>query len=234
VTLILALVVLALLDSTSIGTLFVPVLLMLAPRRLKAGPLLGYLATIAVFYLALGVLIALGAGPVLVRVGSAFGPALNWVELAGGIALFALSFRFDPKRHPDAGHELGKKWTERVHKAVESPRALVVLALTAGLIEAATMFPYLGAIALLAGAGLGAAPTAAVLAGYCLVMVLPALVLLGLRGTFADRVLPALTRVNGWFEKHAVGATGWVLAVVGFFLAADAAWRLGFLHVLDS
>lgn len=233
-TLILALVVLALLDSTSIGTLFVPVLLMLTPGRLRGAPLLGYLVTIALFYLALGVVIALGAGPLLVRLGSALGPAVNWVELAGGVALFALSFRFDPKRHPEANHDLGKKWTERVHKAAESPRALVVLALTAGLLEVATMFPYLGAIALLASAGLGTVAVTVVLAGYCVVMVLPALALLGLRLGFSDRVTPVLTRVNGWFEKHAVGATGWILAIVGFLLAVDGASQLGFVHVLGD
>jgi cytochrome c biogenesis protein CcdA len=229
VTLILSLVVLALLDSTSIGTLFIPVLLMLRPGRLRAAPLLGYLATIAVFYLALGIAIALGAGPLVARAGSALGPAGHWLELVAGVALFALSFRFDPKRRrPDAG----RRWTERVHRAVDSPRALAVLALTAGLLEAATMFPYLGAIALLAGAGLGAGGTAAVLAGYCVVMVLPALVLLALRRTLSARITPVLERLNGWFEKHAVGATGWILAIVGFMLAADGATQLGLLDAL--
>lgn len=229
-TLILSLVVLALLDSTSIGTLFVPILLMLTPGRLRIVPLLGYLATIAAFYFALGVAIALGAGPLFARIGSSLGTAGYWLELVAGVALFALSFRFDPKRRPEASRELGKKWTERVHKAAESPRALMVLALTAGLLEVATMFPYLGAIALLAGAGLGPAAIAAVLAGYCVVMVLPALGLLGLRLALTERVTPLLTRLNGWFEKHAVGATGWILGIVGFFLAADAASQLGFLN----
>jgi hypothetical protein len=228
VTLLLGLVVLALLDSTSIGTLFVPVVLMLTPGRLRAAPLLGYLVTIAVFYLALGVVLALGAGPLLGRLGSSLGDTGYWLELAAGVALFALSYRFDPKRRQDHG----KKWTERVHKSVESPRALMVLALTAGLIEAATMFPYLGAIALLAGSGVGTAGTLAVLAGYCLVMVLPALVLLGLRLALSERVTPALEKLNAWFEKHAVGATGWILAVVGILLAVDAASHLGFLNIV--
>jgi len=227
VTLLLSLVVLALLDSTSIGTLFVPVLLMLTPGRPR---LLVYLVTIAVFYLALGVVIALGAGPLLAGVASALGGTGYWLELAAGVLLLALSFWFDPKRRPEASEELGTKWTERVHKAAESPRALVVLALTAGVLEAATMFPYLGAIALLAGTGVSLAGTAALLAGYCLVMILPALVLLGLRLALSERVTPVLTRVNGWFARHAVGATGWILGIVGFFLAADAASRLGFLH----
>jgi cytochrome c biogenesis protein CcdA len=228
VTLILPLIVLALIDSTSIGTLFVPVLLMLTPGRPR---LLGYLATIAVFYLALGVAIALGARPLFAGLGSSLGETGYWLELGGGVLLFALSFRFDPKRHPDANHERGKKWTERVHKAAESPRALVVLALTAGLIEAATMFPYLGAIALVTTAGYDTAGTAAVLTGYCLVMILPALTLFALRLTFAARLTPLLTRMNGWFEKNAVGATGWILGIVGVLLALDAAAQLGFIHI---
>jgi cytochrome c biogenesis protein CcdA len=230
VTLLLSLVVLALLDSTSIGTLFVPVLLLLTPGRLRAAPLVGYLATIAVFYLALGFVIALGAGPLLEGVASSLGETGYWLELVAGVLLFGLSFRLDPKRRPENSQQQGRKWTGRVHKAAESPRSLVVLALTAGLLEAATMFPYLGAIALLAGTGYSLAATAAVLAGYCLVMILPALVLLVLRRTFSDRVTPLLTRVNGWFAKHAVGATGWILGIVGFFLAADAATQLGFLN----
>lgn len=229
-TLIPALVVLALLDSTSVGTLFVPVLLMLTPGRLRAAPLIGYLATIAIFYLALGVVIALGARPLFASVSLNLGKTGYWLELAAGVILFALSFRFDAKRRPEASHEMGKKWTERVHKATESPRALVILALTAGLIEAATMFPYLGAIALLAGGGLGTPAIAAVLAGYCLVMILPALGLLGLRLARSERITPLLTRLNGWFEKNAVGATGWILGIVGFLLAVDAVSQLGFLN----
>lgn len=229
-TLLLSLAVLALLDSTSIGTLFVPVLLLLRPGRLSAAPLVGYLATIAVFYLALGFVIALGAGPLLEGVASSLGETGYWLELAAGVLLFGLSFRLDPKRRPEDSQQQGRKWTERVHKAASSPRSVVVLALTAGLLEAATMFPYLGAIALLAGTGYSLANTAAVLAGYCLVMVLPALALLVLRHTLSDRVTPLLIRVNGWFAKHAVGATGWVLGIVGFFLAADAVTQLGLLN----
>jgi cytochrome c biogenesis protein CcdA len=150
------------------------------------------------------------------------------------VLLVVLSFQFDARPRTGASQELGSKWTERVHKAAESPRALVTLALTAGLLEAATMFPYLGAIALLAGTGVSLAGTAAVLAGYCLVMVLPALVLLGLRLALSDRVTPLLTRVDGWFTRHAVGATGWVLGIVGFFLAAEAASQLGFLDVVPD
>jgi NhaP-type Na+/H+ or K+/H+ antiporter len=54
------LVALALIDSTSFGTLLVPLWLMLAPGRLRPGRVVLFLFTVAGFYLAFGV--ALGAG----------------------------------------------------------------------------------------------------------------------------------------------------------------------------
>jgi hypothetical protein len=221
-----SLVVLALLDSTSIGTFFVPLVLLLVPGRPRPAPILGYLATIAVFYLALGMLVMLGGTALFGVLGDALSstPAY-WVQLVLGVGLFALSFRFDPKRR---AKKPTVSWSARVQRATGSTRTLMGLALTAGVLEVATMFPYLGAIALIAGAGLAPAVDVAVLAGYCLVMILPALVLLGVRLVLAERVTPLLTRVNTWFEKHAIGATGWILAIVGFLVARDAAFRLGF------
>jgi hypothetical protein len=228
VVLVGSLVVLALLDSGSIGTFFVPIVLMLVPGRPRARPILGYLVTIAGFYLVVGVLLMLGAGALLDRFGDALDsrPAY-WVQLVLGVGLFLLSFRFDPKRRAAKGKSPTINWTERVRRATGSSRTLVTLALTAGLLEVATMFPYLGAIALIAGAGLEPAVDVMVLAGYCLVMITPALVLLALRVMLSERVTPTLTKVNNWFEKHAVGATGWILAIVGFLVARDAAVHLG-------
>jgi hypothetical protein len=224
-----SLVVLALLDSTSIGTFFVPLVLLLVPGRPRLAPILGYLATIAVFYLALGVLVMVGGTALFDVLGDALtSTPAYWVQLVLGVGLFALSFRFDPKRRAKKGKSPTVSWSARVQRATGSTRTLMGLALTAGMLEVATMFPYLGAIALIAGAGLAPGVDVAVLAGYCVVMVLPALVLLGVRLVLAERVTPLLTRVNNWFEKHAIGATGWILAIVGFLVARDAAFRLGF------
>ena len=60
-----SLVGLALVDSTSFGTLLIPVWLLLAPGRTRWGRVLLYLGTVAVFYLALGVALSAGAGPLL-------------------------------------------------------------------------------------------------------------------------------------------------------------------------
>ncbi|HEX6354791.1 GAP family protein [Actinophytocola sp.] len=222
-----SLAALALLDSTSVGTLFVPVVLMLSPGRPRVVPILYYLATITVFYLTIGVLVALGGGVLRTGLGSVFaGDRGYWLELAAGVALFALSFRFDPKRRAAKGKSPTATWTERVHRTTGSRRALIALAIMAGTLEVATMFPYLGAIAMLAGV---AWPIqVAVLAVYCVVMVLPALLLLALRTALSERVTPILERANTWFQRHATSATGWILAIVGFLLVRDAAYQLGF------
>nr|WP_244632849.1 hypothetical protein [Aeromicrobium sp. CFBP 8757] len=54
------LVVLALVDSTSFGTLLIPIWLMLAPGRLRPGRIVVFLATVAGFYLVLGLLLVAG------------------------------------------------------------------------------------------------------------------------------------------------------------------------------
>ncbi|OLF17196.1 GAP family protein [Actinophytocola xanthii] len=223
-----SLVGLALLDSTSIGTLFVPIVLMLVPGRPRAWRILSYLATIAVFYLAIGVLLMLGAGALFERFGEALDsrPAY-WVQLALGVGVFLVSFRFAPKRRAAAGKPPTSNWAVRARRSTESPGALIALALTAGLLEVATMFPYLGAIALIAGSGFDTAATVAVLAAYCAVMILPATLLLAARVALSERVTRTFTKLVNWFEKHASGATGWILAIVGFLVAGDAALRLG-------
>ena len=88
------------------------------------------------------------------------------------------------------------------------------------------MVPYLAAIALLATSGLGPVPTVAVLAGYCLVMVLPALVLLALRAALHDRLTPALSRVEAWLSRTSGEAVAWLLSLLGLFLA-EASLPLG-------
>ncbi|KPC71631.1 hypothetical protein ADL26_15330, partial [Thermoactinomyces vulgaris] len=106
------------------------------------------------------------------------------------------------------------------------------LALGAATIEVATMLPYLAAIGMVTSAGIGAAGITATMAGYCLVMVLPALVLLAARLVARNAVEPVLRRINDWMVKNAASTTGWVLGIVGFLVARDAAWRLGLFEIL--
>ena len=198
---------------------------MLAPGRLRVGRLLVYLATIAVFYFGVG-LVAVIAGESIVSAldGAAENRALLWAQLVLGAALFAVSFRFDSKkrRNKPGGGSIGR-WRERTMSGTASARWLVGLALLAALAEVATMLPYIGAIGLMATSGVSAAMVPALLAGYCVVMILPALVLLAGR-TLAQRyVEPLLQRLNKWITEKGGEMTGWVLGIAGVLIGLDAA-----------
>jgi hypothetical protein len=236
VVLLLSLAGLALLDSTSIGTLFIPVWLLLTPTRLRAGRIVVYLLAIATFYFVIGLVVAMGANLFGDDIGDALdGRVVLWFQLVLGVGLFVLSFRFDPKRQKKAEGE-GKiaRWRERAMAGSSSVSVLVGLALLAGTAELVMMLPYLGAIAMMATADLSLATTALLLAGYCLLMIAPAAVLLGVRIVAQARVEPLLQRLNNWVTTKGVGATGWLLAIAGFLIARDAVARLWFPELLGG
>lgn len=233
------LAVLALVDSTSFGTLGVPVWMLVQPR-LRVPAVLTYLAVIAAFYWVLGLAVLAGAaalsGVFSDLVHRSEGRAFLWGQLVVGVALFAASFLLDRKRVAARRHRRGgaptrtERWTARAVGPDATTRTVAGLAVGAGLVEAASMLPYLAAVGLLVASGTGFALNAGLLAAYVVVMVLPALVLLGLRLAVHERVTPFLERVNGWLRRGASEAMGWVLGIVGFLVAADAVTRLGLLE----
>lgn len=257
-----ALVVLALVDSTSFGTLLIPVWLLMTPGRVRVARMLVYLATIAGFYLAVGLVVALGAGAFADVLGQVVEtrPA-RVVELLLGVGLVAYSFRIDRRsKGPSDGQGRVLRWRARAmgasnetgaapsgstplpdgaapltHAGVTtapqtgSVTALMGLALAAAAIELASMLPYLAGIGMMTGSDLGWPGTAVVLAGYCVVMVLPALVLMAGRVLAARQVGPLLDRLNTWMMRHAASTTAWVVGIVGFLLARDAVVWLGWI-----
>ncbi len=149
--------------------------------------------------------------------------------------LFAWSFHFGGtgKDAADDGRP-GRlaRWRHRLSTGRSGAGAVVGLALAAGTVELATMLPYLGALSILGGADLTWWAVAAALAAYCLVMTAPAWALLATRLAWGDRIIPRLAALDRRLTRHARSATGWVLAIVGFLLARDAAWRLGLFDAL--
>lgn len=223
--LLLSLAGLALLDSTSVGTLFIPVWLLLSPQRISVGRVLGYLGTIAAFYLGVGLLLVVGGGRLAtVLDGVAGSVVFDYVQLVLGVGLFAVSFRFDGRRRRGPGPVA--RWRDRVASAGASAGWLVGLALLAALAEVATMLPYLGAIGMMAGADLAPGVVPLLLVGYCLVMVLPAGVLLATRAVLPGPTERLLGRLDGWITARGGSATGWILGIAGFLIARDAVARI--------
>jgi hypothetical protein len=145
------------------------------------------------------------------------------VQLVLGVGLFALSYRFDPKWRAKRG-----KPERRLEPRAGGPRVTVLLALTAGVVEVATMVPYLAAVGIMTSAELTTGQWVPVLGAYVLVMILPPLALMGLRAVAGAWLEPKLERLRAWMSKHAASALSWGVAIVGFLLARDAAFYLFF------
>ncbi|MEU4324403.1 GAP family protein [Nonomuraea dietziae] len=223
--LLLTLAALAVVDSTSFGTLGIPIYLLLSSERSQVSRFLIYLATVAIFYFLVGVALMLGLSTLMENFGELLqSRTAYWVQLALGVGLFALSFRFDPKRR----QKLGKP-ERRFEPRLGGPRVMVLLGLTAGLLEVATMVPYLAAIGIMTTSNLSAAQWLPLLAAYVAIMIMPPLVLLGLRTVARGWLEPKLERLRAWMSKHSASAVSWALGIVGFLLARDAAAYLFFL-----
>ncbi|RVX43538.1 Sap-like sulfolipid-1-addressing protein [Nonomuraea polychroma] len=222
--LMLALAALAVIDSTSFGTLVIPIYLLLASERSRVARLLIYLGTIAAFYFLVGVALMLGLSATMENFGDALRsrPAY-WVQLVLGVGLFALSYKFDPKRRAKLG-----KPERRFEPRVGGPRVMVLLALTAGVVEVATMVPYLAAVGIMTTSGLPTGQWLPLLAGYVLIMIVPPLALMGLRAVAASWLEPKLERLRAWLTKNSASMVSWSLAIVGFLLARDAVSNLFF------
>jgi len=236
-----SLAVLALVDSTSIGTLLVPIWLLLAPGGVRFRRMLLYLGTVAGFYLVVGTAVALGLGAVAAPVGQALdSPAGALGQLALGVGLFGLGFVVDPgakgrARRAEQGRDPAQRvlrWRDRTVAGGGGPRALVLLALAAATVEVATMLPYLAAISMVSTSDLAAPARFGVLSAYCAVMVLPAVLLTVVRRVAAGRIDPLLQRFGDWMTRTAASTTGWVLCIAGVLVARDAIGRAGGLDVL--
>ncbi len=235
IELLISLVGLALIDSTSIGTLLIPIWLLLDHREVRASSMMIYLLTIAGFYLLMGLAIMLGAdmlagteSPAQTSeaqpITSITSLMLLIAQLTIGIGLFVISFRFDSSK-PGASSRV-ERWKQKAADATTSVRFLMGLALFAALAEVATMLPYLGAIALIASANLTWHQVIVLMSSYCLLMILPAMVLLSLRMIVGERIRPMLLSVDQWITRNAASALGWVLGIAGFLIAGDAVTKL--------
>ena len=241
------LVVLALIDSTSFGTLLIPLWLMAAPGRLRPQRVLVFLATVAVFYWGVGLALLWGADLVfddIARIVAS--PAGLVLVLVAGILLIIWSYRLEAKakkQKTDGSAGPTSRWRARAMGTIDVPDAatstrqrsgllaLVALALAAATVELGSMLPYLGAIGALTASDLGWPTTAVVLAGYCSLMIAPALALLAVRVVGASRVEPVLARLERWLSRNASTTLSWVVGIVGVLLVIHAV-RSGVFSVL--
>lgn len=220
---------LALIDSTSIGTLFIPLWLLLAPGVPRAGRVLLYLLAIATIYFGIGVLLLLGASALVEALGGAFArggvldtPLVNGLFVLAGVGLLLLSFRKPRKRE---GPSRMARWRERA-MGTSSIGGLLGLAVVAAGLEVLTLFPYLGAIAYLSASDLGWEWRLFWLGYYCVVMIAPALAMLGLRLALRDRADRGLEWFNAQIDRFGGEAALWMVGIIGVALVWFGGARL--------
>lgn len=249
--------VLALIDSTSFGTLLIPVWLLMAPGRLRAGRFLVYLGVVAGAYAVIGLVLLVAL--------TLFGDSLlNWLAgtresqpfliaqtaLAAGLILYSL--RLDPiteagkakKREREASRSTGDRLSMFRNRAVGNSAEgggtqhgptqggvlpLLALALTAVGLEIATLLPYLAGIGLVATSGTGLPGSTLMIFFYCAVMILPAMVLLAARIVARSVLERPLARLERFLSRHANGTVALILFLLGLFLGLNALGSLGVL-----
>lgn len=225
------LALLALVDSTSFGTLLIPTWLLLDDERPRVGRMLAYLGTIAALYFALGLALSAGMRLVLDDLMAWFATESGAVVIvAVGAVLIAGSWALDHRRRrARANGTSGRiaRWRARVMAADGSVWPLLTLALTATVLEIATLLPYLAALGILSESQLSLGTHAALVAFYCVVMVIPALVLTLLRLVAHQAVRPVLAKINGWMERSGNETVLWIVTIVGVILVINGIGALG-------
>ena len=200
------------------------------------------LVTVATFYLLLGIALLLGASTLFdtLQAMESSKPLLI-AQLIVGVGLMTLSMLMEPwtkagkerrlarraEKLARSGPSVHMRMRERAIDASAPVGAVIVLALMAGIIEAASMIPYLAAIGILTTSELSLAGRGAVLVGYCLVMIAPALLLLAARLSLHDNIAPALKRLEAFLSRHANEAMAWVMFLLGLYLASKSWSAIG-------
>lgn len=239
----LALLVLALADGLSVGTLLIPLFLLIAPGRVRAGRILLYLTTIAAFYLLVGMLLMLGLVNLIESAAAVISSTGAQVALLVlGIVMLVVAITM-PVRRPSAsaGSPAASepappgrlvRWRSRMLDERTTPFTVMGVALAAGIVEIASMLPYVIGMTMIASEPIPLAAQYALLAGYCVVMVAPALALLVARLAAGRLVERPLERFAAWMQRTGAENTAWLLGIAGFFIARGAATQLGLFELL--
>ncbi|WHI59938.1 GAP family protein [Mammaliicoccus lentus] len=204
---------LALLDTLSPTTLGVTVYMLLSERGKIAGRLLVYLSTVACFYFIVGVVLMLGLDTVTdVISGLGNNALMSRFMTILGLGLLIGSF-FIP----------AKNSTPKVRKPKsKSISAMVALGLTTGLIEVGTALPYFAAVGIMTAARLHPVEWLPILAGYNVIMVLPALILMMAHFLFKGWLQRPLEKIRISIEKNSGSTLSWMMSIAGLILLINA------------
>ncbi len=200
-----------LLDSANPATIVPGLYLAAGPNGVKS--LAGFLAGFAAANLALGIAIALGPGEAIKRhIPHAGDHSRHLLELTAGLLLLLVAAALWWQRER-VSHQVtaGTKHLDRNSLLLGAGLAIV---------EIPTAVPYFAAIAVVVASGQRASMQIVLLAAFNLVLLLPVIVLLGLRMLAGERSRAWLFRLRGKIDAWLATLAPALVAVVGLVLLA--------------
>ena len=209
------LVGLALLDSLSIGTLVIPLALIVMWRSVRVPALAAYLLTVAAVYFALGVAMLLGftgLSAYVERITNT--PVFPWITLILG-AILAIYGIFGPDPVKPTPGELPKQLNKPIRTSLPK---MIILGLGASLTEAATMLPYLAAMGIISDWDTPMAGQLVAIAAYCGVMVAPTVILAAIALVAGQKFFPRLEKAIPRLQYEAKVTLLWIAAIVGIYM----------------
>src|SRR5690625_3767462 len=172
-----ALVGLAFLDASTLSTLLIPLWLLSKPGPFQPRRLMTYLFVTAGTYLVLGIVVlSLASHLIDTYLDTLQGPMATRVFIGLGIVVIIMGVIgiIRGRREAKPGPSMITRLRDR---ALQSNASVATLALSAIVVEAATMWPYLVGISLIAANGPGLPLDIFWLAFYNVLMILPAIIL---------------------------------------------------------
>lgn len=220
---LLPLVGLALLDSLSIGTLVIPLGLILMWRSVRVPALAAYLLTVAAVYFALGVAMLLGftgLSSYMERIADT--PVFPWFTLVLG-AILAIYGICAPNPVKPAAGELPKQLSKPIRTSLPK---MIALGLGASLTEAATMLPYIAAMGIISNWDTPMAGQVIAVAAYCGVMIAPTVILAAIALVAGQRFFPRLEKAVPRLQYEAKVTLLWIAAIVGIYMVVNSVGAL--------
>lgn len=203
--------VLAILDMFSPAIIGVTVYVLLVGKKKQTQLIITYITTVIVFYFCTGVFLMLGLDIIFNPIADVLSSNTAKILMTIIGAILFIGSWFVPK----------KKIAESPKPKQFNVNAMIVLGITTSLLEVATAIPYFAAIGLMISNEFTIYEWLPVLAGYNVMMVVPALVLLLLHLFFRRFMQRPLRNLQALFQKNTSSALSWVMFFVGLILLAN-------------
>ena len=213
-----ALVGLAFLDASTLSTLLIPLWLLARPGPFQPRRLVTYLTITALTYLLLGLAVLMLATQLIdTYLETLQGPMADRVVIGLGVVVMIMGVIgiFRGRREAKPGPSVITRLRD---KALETNASTATLALSAIVVEAATMWPYLVGISLIAANGPGLPFDILWLAFYNVIMVLPAAILTWARAKYPAQTDLLLSKTKETMTAAGSSFTAWLAIVIGAWI----------------